>query len=307
MMHIDYAVKTKNLSKLYQNKAAVSQLNMEVQAGDIYGFIGPNGAGKSTTLKMLCGLVHPTEGEISLFGSSVNDETIRRRIGILIEDAGLYPNLSARENMILKANCQGITDMHKVDELLDMMQLSGTGKKKTAHFSMGMKQRLGIAMALLGNPDLLILDEPINGLDPEGIREIRLFLKRLNEETGKTIIISSHILGELSKLATKYGIIKEGKLIQQLSKEELEDQCQDYLLLKVDQTDRAVAVLSEKLPEADYEIFDQGQLRLFHFTDSGAVTTLLVQNGITVNACSLHQKDLEHYFLDLMEGGHKNV
>lgn len=307
MSNTDYAVKTTNLSKVYQQKAAVSHLNMEIRKGDIYGFVGPNGAGKSTTLKMFCGLVHPTEGEITLFGSTLKDETVRRRVGILIEDAGLFPNMSARENLVLKAKVLGLTDKNSVDELLKLMGLENTGNKKTRHFSMGMKQRLGIAMALMGNPDVLILDEPINGLDPEGIREIRHFLKRLNEETGKTIIISSHILGELSKLATHYGFIKNGELIQQISREELQEQCRDYLQITVDQPDRAAAILSEKLTGIVYEVYDQSQLRILDYTDSGAVTTLLVQNGITVNSCSLHQRDLEHYFFDLMEGGNQNA
>lgn len=302
-MNQDYVVRVNNLTKVYQKRAAVSHLNMEVKKGDIYGFIGRNGAGKSTTLKMLCGLVHPTQGEISLFGCPVSEETARRRIGILIEEAGLYPNMSARDNMILKAKSLGITDASSADELLDMVSLGSAGKKKVKQFSMGMKQRLGIAMALLGNPDLLILDEPINGLDPEGIREIRHFLRKLNTEAGKTIIISSHILGELSKLATRYGIIKDGELIKQLTKEELETESRDYLLVEVDQTERAAAVLSEKLPQTVFQIYDNNRIHIFNYEDSGTVTGILVKNGITVSACSLHQRDLEHYFLGLMEGG----
>lgn len=303
----EYAVKTSNLTKEYQKKAVVSQLQMEVKKGDIYGFIGPNGAGKSTTLKMICGLAEPTNGEISLFGSSTPNEAVRRRIGILIEDAGLFPYMTAKENMIMKAKLLGITDYKCVDELLTRMHLEKTGNKKTKQFSMGMKQRLGIAMALLGNPDMLILDEPINGLDPEGIREIRLFLQKLNQDTGKTILISSHILGELSKMATTYGIIKDGVLIRQVSSEQLEEQCRDYLQITVEQAERAAAILSEKLPEAAYEVFGDGQIRLYGYTDSGFVTTLLVQNHIIVTGCTLHQKDLEQYFFDLMEGGAQNV
>lgn len=307
MTQTEYAVKATNLTKIYNSKPAVSHLNMEVKRGDIYGFIGRNGAGKSTTLKMFSGLVHPTEGEVSLFGSPVEDETARRRIGVLVEEAGLFPNQSARENMILKAQCMGLTDMHEVDDLLELVHLEGAGKKKTRQFSMGMKQRLGIAMALLGNPDLLILDEPINGLDPEGIREVRHFLRKINEETGKTILISSHILGELSKLATRYGIIKDGEMVQQISREELEENCRDYLMVEVDQSERAAAILSEKLPQAPYEVYSATQLRIYGFADSGALTTLLVQNGVTVRTCALHQMDLEHYFLNLMEGGARNA
>lgn len=307
MAQTEYAVKATNLTKVYDSKPAVSQLNMEVRQGDIYGFIGRNGAGKSTTLKMFSGLVHPSQGQVTLFGSPVTDETARRRIGILIEEAGLFPNQTARENMMLKALCLGLTDYRTADELLELVHLQDAGKKKARQFSMGMKQRLGIAMALLGNPDMLILDEPINGLDPEGIREIRHFLRKINEETGKTILISSHNLGELSKLATRYGIIKDGELIQQITREDLEENCRDYLLVEVSQADLAAAVLSEKMPQAPYEVYSNSQLRIYGCTDPGAVTTLLVQNGITVQTCALHQMDLEHYFLNLMEGGARNA
>lgn len=302
-MNTEYAVKTHGLTKIYNQKSAVDHVDMKVKTGEIYGFIGRNGAGKSTTLKMLCGLAHPTEGEVSLFGSPVNDTITRRRVGMLIESAGLYPNISARENMILKAQCLGLVDYQSIDRIMKLMNIDNTGKKKTKQFSMGMKQRLGIAMALLGNPDLLILDEPINGLDPEGIREIRECLIKLNEEEGKTIIISSHILGELSKIATTYGIIKDGRLIRQMSKESLEEQCRDYLLVEVEQTEKAAAILSETLPETTYEVFAREQIHIYDYLDSGQITTLLVQNGITVLSCGLHRIDLEQYFLDLMEGG----
>lgn len=302
-METQYAVQTKNLSKKYGQKAAVNHLNLEVKKGDIYGFIGRNGSGKSTTLKMCCGLARPTEGEISLYGLPVTNPIARRRVGMLIEEAGLYPHLSARDNMILNAKCLGLTDYKSINTILDMVNLSYTGKKPVRAFSMGMKQRLGIAMALLGNPDLLILDEPINGLDPEGIREVRQCLINLNEQTGKTILISSHILGELSKMATRYGIIKEGSLVRQLSKSKLDEECKDYLEVKVDNMDKTSAVFAEHFPEIHFEVMDKNCMHIFSFTKSALLTSLLVQNEIQVYACSLHQIDLEQYFLDLMEGG----
>lgn len=286
---------------------AVRNVSLQIERGSIYGLLGPNGAGKSTTLKMLCGLAHPTGGEISLFGSPVSDQTARRRVGMLIENAGLFPNCTARENMILKAQCLGLVNMDSVDRFLKLINMADTGNKKVKQFSMGMKQRLGIAMALLGNPDLLILDEPINGLDPEGIREIRECLLKLNKEEGKTILISSHILGELSKIATQYGIIKDGQLIRQMTKEDLEEQCRDYLLVEVEHAERAAAVLAENIPDASYEVFAQGRIHIYDYLDSGKVTTLLVQNGVTVFSCGLHQIDLEQYFLELMDGGAKNA
>lgn len=306
-MNTDYAVRTHGLTKFYGQKPAVDHIDMNVKKGEIYGFIGRNGAGKSTTLKMLCGLAHPTEGEISLFGSPVSDQTARRRVGMLIENAGLFPNCTAMENMILKAQCLGLVNMDSVDRFLKLINMADTGNKKVKQFSMGMKQRLGIAMALLGNPDLLILDEPINGLDPEGIREIRECLLKLNKEEGKTILISSHILGELSKIATQYGIIKDGQLIRQMTKEDLEEQCRDYLLVEVEHAERAAAVLAENIPNASYEVFAQGRIHIYDYLDSGKVTTLLVQNGVTVFSCGLHQIDLEQYFLELMDGGAKNA
>lgn len=303
----EYAVETQGLTKIYGDKAAVDHVDLRVKSGSIYGFIGRNGAGKSTTLKMISGLVHPSQGDIRVFGKPVSGETARRRLGILIEAPGLYPNLSARENMLLKAKCMGLVKDGGVDEAMELMGIADTGKKKVKSFSMGMKQRLGIAMALLGNPDLLVLDEPINGLDPEGIREIRESLRRLNEEQGKTILISSHILGELSKLASDYGIIKDGELIRQMSKEELEEMCRDFLLLEVDNADRAAALLSETIPETEYEVYDRKTLHIYGFMDTGTVNTLMVEHGITVTGCSVHSMDLENYFLNLMDGGERHA
>lgn len=305
-MSAEYVAETHGLTKIYKGRPAVDHVDLKIRKGDIYGFIGRNGAGKSTTLKMLCGLVRPDSGEIRLFGGPLNDETARRRIGILIEDPGLYPNLTARENMMLKARYLGLADEKSVDQALELMNIADTGKKKVKNFSMGMRQRLGIAMALLGNPDLLILDEPINGLDPEGIREIRESLKRLNEQ-GKTIIVSSHILGELSKLAERYGIIKEGRMVQQVSREELEEMCRDYLYVEVDDAARAVAVISENLAGVTCEVFGGNKIRVFDYTDSGQLTSLLVVGGIEVRSCGFHRMDLEEYFLDLMDGGERHV
>lgn len=174
------AIETTSLTKMYGGKAAVKRLNLKIQEGEIYGFIGRNGAGKSTTLKMICGIAWPTEGEIRLFGKPVSDPVVRRRLGVLIESAGVYPHMTARQNVVMKAMCMGLADERSVDDVLRMTGLADVGKKKVKHFSMGMKQRLGVALALLGNPDLLILDEPINGLDPEGIRELRQLIWKLH-------------------------------------------------------------------------------------------------------------------------------
>ncbi len=237
-----FAIETMALTKMYRDKAAVKNVTLKVREGEIYGFIGRNGAGKSTALKMVSGLASPTEGEIRLFGKPVSDPAVRRRLGVLIEAAGLYPNMTARQNAVMKAKCMGLADERSVDTVLKVTGLADTGRKKVKHFSMGMKQRLGVALALLGNPDLLLMDEPINGLDPEGIRELRQLILELHAE-GKTILISSHILGELSKIATSYGIIKDGELIEQISREELEEKCQDYFRIEVQDVQRALVMI----------------------------------------------------------------
>lgn len=299
----ELAVETTCLTKMYKEKAAVKQLNLKVREGEIYGFIGRNGAGKSTTLKMLSGLTSPTEGEIRLFGKSVNDPVIRRRIGVLIESAGLYPNMTARQNIIMKAKCMGLVNETSIDYVLQITGLTNTGKKRVKHFSMGMKQRLGVALALLGNPDLLILDEPINGLDPEGIRELRQLILQLQEE-GKTIIISSHILGELSKISTNYGIIKNGELIEQITKEALEEKCMDYFQIEVNDIHRALPLIQEKFPKVETSVFDTKTIRIYGLSEGAKLNQTLIENQISIYASGFHHMDLEEYFLERMEGEH---
>ena len=292
---------TQNLTKMYGDKAAVSSMDMHVKQGDIYGFIGRNGSGKSTTLKMLCGLAFPTQGSIRVFGQSLSRESVRKRIGVLIESPGLEGGRSAYENMYLKASLMGIVDPDKeIRELLTLTGLNPDNKKLVKRYSMGMKQRLGIAMALLGGPDLMILDEPINGLDPEGMNQLRSLLVGLNQKKGVTILVSSHILGELSKMATRYGIIKDGCLVKEISKEELSAECKDYLYLKTSDSKMAAVLLEEKLRIRNYEVRPEGEIRIYQKADSGQITTVMTSAGISVFAIYGHQQDLEGYFLDLM-------
>ena len=292
---------TQNLTKMYGDKAAVSSMDMHVKQGDIYGFIGRNGSGKSTTLKMLCGLAFPTQGSIRVFGQSLSRESVRKRIGVLIESPGMEGGRSAYENMYLKASLMGIVDPDKeIRELLTLTGLNPDNKKLVKRYSMGMKQRLGIAMALLGGPDLLILDEPINGLDPEGMNQLRSLLVDLNQKKGVTILVSSHILGELSKMATRYGIIKDGCLVKEISKEELSAECKDYLYLKTSDSKMAAVLLEEKLRIRNYEVRPEGEIRIYQKADSGQITTVMTSAGISVFAIYGHQQDLEGYFLDLM-------
>ena len=294
------AVETLSLTKSYNGKAAVNHLSMQVRQGAIYGFIGRNGAGKSTTLKMLCGLAKPTEGEIRLFGKPAEDSYMARRLGCLIESTGLYPNMTARQNMMMKAKCMGLTDEKSVDRALASTGLADTGSKKARYFSMGMKQRLGIAQALLGNPDLLILDEPINGLDPEGTREVRELLLALSQE-GKTLIISSHILGELSKIATHYGIIKEGNLVEQIDRETLEGNCRDYFQIEVDDSKRALPLILEHAPQMQAEVMDDRIIRLYDLKEGAWLNHLLIENRVQVYSSGFHHMDLEEYFLNRMD------
>jgi len=300
------AVEAVCLTKMYQKKAAVNRLDMSVREGEIYGFIGKNGAGKSTTMKMLCGLARPAEGEIRLFGKPVSDPAVRRRMGVLIEAPGLYPNMTARQNAVMKARCMGLADERSVDEALLLAGLADTGKKKVKPFSMGMKQRLGVALAMLGNPDLLILDEPINGLDPEGIRELRRLVLRLHE-TGKTILISSHILGELSKISTVYGIIKDGQMIEQITSEALEEKCMDYFQIEADDVSRALVLIGEAFPKVRAEVADSRLVRVYGLSEGAGLIRLLVEKQVQVYASGFHHMDLEEYFISRMEGGRADV
>ena len=286
---------------------AVDHLDLQVEQGDIYGFIGQNGAGKSTTLKLLCGLARPTRGEALLFGKPVRDLVSRRRVGVLIEQPGLYPDLSGRENLKLYAILSGLDSPDKqVDEVLETVGLVPGEKKPVKHYSMGMRQRLGVGLALLGGPDLLLLDEPINGLDPEGIREMRELLLRLNREQGLTILVSSHILGELSKIATQYGIIQAGRMVEQLSAEELAQKCTDYLHVRTDQPRKAAALLERELHLTRWEMRPEGEIRVYGAVDTKAVGQVLTQAGISVEEMGLHRQDLEGYFLARM-GGENHV
>ena len=294
-------IQTMGLSKRYKDNWAVDHLDLRVEQGDIYGFIGRNGAGKSTTLKLLCGLARPTQGGALIFGKPIRDSVARRRVGALIEQPGLYPDLSGRENLRLYATLLGLdSPVRQVDEILETVGLSHKEKKPVKHYSMGMKQRLGVGLALLGGPDLLLLDEPINGLDPEGIREMRELLLRLNRERGMTLLISSHILGELSKIATRYGIIQQGRMVEQITAGELAQKCTDYLHLQADQPQKAAALLERELHLSRWEMRPEGEIRIYEAVDTKAVGQILTQAGIAVEEMGLHRQDLEGYFLERM-------
>lgn len=296
-------IETAGLCKRYGNKNAVKQLNLIVPEGSVYGFIGRNGAGKSTTQRMVCGLANASAGEVLLFGKPVTDPDARKKIGTLIEQPGLYPGMSALSNVVMQGYSIGIAHpKQKAIEALKTVGLEKAMNKKAKHLSLGMKQRLGLAIAMLGDPALLILDEPINGLDPEGIVELRQIIEKLHEEKGVTIFISSHILGELSKIATHYGIIKDGVLIEQVTADELAAKRKDYLMIKVGDAKNALDLLKKKLQTRDHEIRGENELHLYDVKDASAANRTLSTNGFNVMEIFLHQQDLEEYFIQLMGG-----
>lgn len=304
---MEYLLRTNGLTKRYGHKTAVDHVNLHIRQGAIYGLIGRNGAGKTTILRMIAGLASPTEGEISLFGETGKKALyMTSRIGTLIEAPGLYPNMSAAENLKLKCLALGVRKKGYIDELLDAVGLSGVGRKRVRNFSLGMKQRLGIALALVGDPDLLVLDEPINGLDPQGIAEVRETLSRLNRDRNITLMISSHILEELSKIATDYGIIHNGVLLQELTQEELLARCSERIELKTDDPRRACVVL-EEMGIHDYKVIDAGTIQIFErLNDGGEITMKLAENGVKTMGITVKNEALEDYYLNLT-GGAINV
>ncbi len=254
---MDYVLKTNSLCKHYKNFKALSGLTMHVPKGSIYGFVGRNGAGKTTLIRMVCGIQFPTGGNFELYGVKNTDKKIsdiRRKMGAVIETPSIIPYLNARENLKMQYDIMGMPDYKGIDELLDLVGLKNTGKKLAKNFSLGMRQRLGIAVALCGNPDLLVLDEPINGLDPQGIIDIRELILKLNREKKITIIISSHILDELSKIATHYGFINDGRIVREMSAEELEQECRKCMRINVTDTTVLARVLDTM--KLDYKIID---------------------------------------------------
>ena len=296
-------LQTRNLTKQYGRHRAVDDVNMHIKKGAIYGFIGRNGAGKTTCLKMISGLSTPSYGEIEMFGYKGKDlQKVRSRVGCLIEAPGLYGNMSAYDNLNIKCKLTGIKKKGYIEELLKTVGLDTVGEKKTKHYSLGMKQRLGIALALVGEPDLLILDEPINGLDPQGIVEVRETIQKLAKERGMTICISSHILEELSKIATDYGIIHNGSLLQELTRDELMKRCGERMELTLDNPREAIPVL-DAMGFVNYQVVDKEHIHIFErLNESALVNMELAKAGIPVKGISITSEELETYFLNLTGG-----
>ena len=282
-------------------------MDLTIQKGEIFGIIGENGAGKSTMMKLLAGLIHPSEGEYMLFGKKPQEDPFMyRRVGTLIEQPGIFGNMSALENMRTKAISLGCDDQQEIAALLELCGLKPDNKKKVKSYSLGMKQRLGLALALIGNPELLILDEPVNGLDPQGITDIRNTLLRINQERGVTILISSHILEELSKIATSYGLMHKGVLVERLSRAELEEKRKDYCKLVVDDAAKASVILEDSCAIQQKKIWQDQMIQIFDTIDTSEVVAQLVTHGIKVYEVTMHKQNLEDYFLQ-SHGGEAHV
>lgn len=299
-------LQTNNIVKSYRHFKALDDVSITLEAGHIYGFIGENGAGKTTLMRILMGLSFPTAGSYSLFGKENHRKIqhIRRRIGSTIEEPTLYPEFSAYRNLELQRILLGNPDKSVCDDLLKLLDLYDVRNKRVKEFSMGMKQRLGIALALVGKPELLILDEPINGLDPKNISALRVLLKKLNEERGITMLISSHILNELYLLATDYIIIDKGKIIESLSHEQLEAKRENYVKVCTDRLPGCVTVIEKELKIFDYKVIDDHTLHIYAFTEEPQrISRALTQNGIVVGELSVCGQSLEEYFFSVTGGG----
>lgn len=301
----EYILKTSNLTKKYKNYKAINNVSLSLEAGKIYGLIGRNGAGKSTFMKLIAGLSYPDEGHIELFGHTKESEIQleRKRIGCMIELPSINLSMTAKENMKLHRIIRGIPDEKIEDELLSLLDINNTGKKKVKNFSLGMKQRLGIAITLINSPEFLILDEPINGLDPLGVVEIRKLLTKLCNEKNMTILISSHNLPEMYQLATDYIFINKGEIIQTLSLEELYEYCRHYLLIKSTDVYKLVNVIERKLNTTNFKVMPDYSVQLFDYIDDKEfVGKTLFDNNIVVTNLSNEGGTLEDYFVSLVGG-----
>lgn len=297
---MSYILKTEGLTKKYGGRAVVDHVNMTIEKGDIYGFIGKNGAGKTTLMRMVLSLAKPTSGTISLF-DGVSAREAGKRIGSLIEAPGLYKNCTAYENMVRFSIAAG-ADQSEIPAILELVGLSDVKKKKVKQFSLGMKQRLGIAVALIGNPEFLVLDEPVNGLDPEGIKEVRDLMVKLNRERGITVLISSHLLDELSKIATRYGIINSGKLVEEVTAKQLEALSGQRLEIGVDRPAEARQLLAPHVGEYNIEVTQDSVILKSGVERSAEWNTLLAANGFSVSSLTVLSGGLEQYFIERVNG-----
>lgn len=289
----------RGLCKSYKKHEVLNDFSLTVEQGHICGLIGPNGAGKTTIMKILAGLIVQDRGEIEFFGSGNDLDKSRARISFMIEQPIIAGALTAHENLEYIRYLRGYPDERRIDEILDMVGLSDTGKKHADKFSLGMKQRLGIGMALLPKPEIMVLDEPVNGLDPEGIVEIRQLIKRMQEEWGVTVLISSHLLSELSELCTDFSIIRKGSLVESISREELLVKCRGHIALKTDDINRTVAVLEDKLSIADYKVIYGEKIHIFErLSEIERISKTLSDSGLIITGLSEEGQSLEDYYME---------
>ena len=304
---MEYILETNNLVKKYKNFKALNNLNIHIPKGSIYGFIGKNGAGKTTLIRIICGLQKPTSGTYSIYGILNTNKKIinaRKRMGAIVETPSIRLESTARDNLLEQYKIIGLPSFDDLDEILKIVGLSETGKKKAKNFSLGMKQRLGIAIALVGHPDFLILDEPINGLDPEGIVEIRELILKLNKEKGITFLISSHYLDELSKIASHYGFINNGKIIEEISKQDLEKNCKKRVELKVTNCKECCKVLEQN--NLSYEVISNDIINVYDKITVSDLAIALSNKNCIITSFTEKEESLENYYINLI-GGVNNV
>lgn len=300
---MELVLETTNLEKKYKDFKALSNTNIHIEKEAIYGLIGKNGAGKTTLIRIICGLQKPTNGSYIIYGvdnSNDNIASVRKRMGAIIEAPSIYGDMTARDNLIEQYKLVGMPSLDGINELLKLVGLENTGKKKAKNFSLGMKQRLGIAIALASNPDFLILDEPINGLDPQGIIEIRELILKLNKERRITILISSHYLDELSKIATNYGFLDNGTIIKEISSEELTKKMKHKIVLKISNTKEFVKYFEKN--KMNYEVEDNNTINVYGKYNLSKLITELSKNNLIADDVHEQEESLENYFMNLIGG-----
>lgn len=299
---MNYVIETHHLKKIYKDKAVVNDVSIHVKKGEIYGFVGPNGAGKSTLMKMLLNLVEASSGEILLFGDKVveNSYEMLKKIGSIIENPYFYEKLSARQNLDLYCEYMGYYNKNHIGEVLECVGLSKDADRKVSQYSLGMKQRLAIARAILTKPELLVLDEPINALDPEGIREMRELFRKLNRDYGITIFISSHILSEVEQIADTIGIIQNGRLIKEISMSDVHKYKTDYVEVNVDNVELAGYLLEHEFGIEDFKVISENLIEIYDLRkDVKEISAVFIQNGIGINSIGRKQNSLEDYFFQI--------